>query len=266
MRDTLEGERPDLLEAVVEAVGEDPFPRVGEGTRFDQPAIFCTSLAYYERLGRPTPELFAGHSLGELTALTAAGVLTEEDAVELVAVRGRATDEAAAASAGGMLVLRAGRDQATDIAKRSGLALANDNAPEQVVLSGDDEALEAGEGVADEVGVRAKRLPVSGAFHSPLMQPAVDAFTEALEAVEVAEGTAPVYSCVTCAPFDDVRKRLAEALVSPVRWLEIMQALHAAGARRFLEPGPGRALSGMVSSSLEDVEIVDPESPEAARA
>ncbi len=264
MRDDVERERPDLLEAVVEAVGEDPFARVGEGTRFDQPAIFCAGLAGYERLGRPTPDLFAGHSLGELTALTAAGVLTEEDAVGLVALRGRLTDEAAAAAGGGMLVLRAGRDQAAEIAERSGLALANDNAPEQVVLSGDDEALEAGERVADEAGARAKRLPVAGAFHSPLMEPAVAPFREALEAVDVATGAAPVYSCVTCAPFDDVPQRLAEALVSPVRWLEVMQALHAAGARRFVEPGPGAALSGLLRRSLEDVEIEPPERPDPA--
>ena len=266
MRDDVERERPDLLEAVVEAVGEDPFARVGEGTRFDQPAIFCAGLAGYERLGRPTPELFAGHSLGELTALTAAGVLTEKDAVGLVAARGRATDDAAAAAGGGMLVLKAGRDQAAEIAEGSGLAVANDNAPQQVVLSGDDQALEAGERVAGDAGVRAMRLPVAGAFHSPLMQPAVAPFEEALEAVEIAEGTAPVYSCVTCAPFDDVPKRLAEALVSPVRWLEVMQALHAAGARRFVEPGPGSALSGMVRRSLEDVEVEGPEPPEAAGA
>ncbi|MDQ3720510.1 MAG: ACP S-malonyltransferase [Actinomycetota bacterium] len=266
MRRDVERERPDLLEAVIEAVGEDPFERVGEGTRFDQPAIFCAGLAGYERLGRPTPELFAGHSLGELTALTAAGVLAEEDAVGLVALRGRLTDEAAAAAGGGMLVLRAGREQAGEIAERSGLALANDNAPEQVVLSGDDEALEAGERVADEAGVRAKRLPVAGAFHSPLMEPAVAPFKEAVDAVEIAAGTAPVFSCVTCAPFDDVPFRLSEALVSPVRWLEIMKALHGAGARRFVEPGPGSALSGLLRRTLDDVEIEGPERPDPADA
>jgi len=267
MRDVVERERPDLLDAVAQAVGEDPFPRVGEGTRFDQPAIFCTGLACYEGLGRPTPELFAGHSLGELTALTAAGVLSEKDAVGLVALRGRATDEAAAAAGGGMLVLRAGHDQAAEIAEGSGLAIANDNSPQQVVLSGDDQALEAGERVADEAGVRAKRLPVAGAFHSPSMRPAVAPFGEALDAVQIAEGSAPVYSCVTCAPFDDVRMRLTQALVSPVRWLETMQALHSAGARQFVEPGPGSALSGLVRQSLDDVEVIDaPERPETARA
>jgi len=266
MRDAVEDERPDLLEALVEAVGEDPFARVGEGTRFDQPAIFCASLAGYERLGRPVPEMFAGHSLGEITALTAAGVLSEDDAVRLVAIRGRTTEEAADAGGGGMLVLRAGHEQAAEIAERSGLSLANDNDPKQVVLSGDEQALEAGQRAAEEAGVRAKQLPVAGAFHSPLMRPAVDPFREALDAVEIAEGTAPVYSCVTCAPFDDVPKRLAEALISPVRWLETMKALHSAGARRFVEPGPGNALSGMLRRSLEDVEVEGPERPEAARA
>ena len=266
MRDSVERDRPDLLETVAEAVGEDPFPRVGEGTRFDQPAIFCASLAAYERLGRPIPQLFAGHSFGELTALTAAGVLSEEAGLEVVAARGRVTEEAAEAAGGGMLVLRAGRDQASEIAERSGLALANDNAPEQVVLSGDEEALEVARGLAEEAGVKAKQLPVAGAFHSPAMQPAVDSFTEALDAVEIREGTAPVYSCVICAPFDDVRKRLAEALVNPVRWLETMQALHDAGVRRFVEPGPGNVLSGMVRRSLEDVEVETAESSGAAHA
>ena len=179
---------PDLLDAVSEMVGEDPFARVGEGTRFDQPAIFCAGLAAYERLGRPVPAFFAGHSLGELTALVAAGVLSEDDGLRLVALRGMLSDQAAERSKGGMLVLRTGRDVACCLAERSGLAVANDNAPEQVVLSGPDAALRAGEQEAESAGLRAKRLPVAGAFHSPAMRPAVPGFGEAAVRDAAAQG------------------------------------------------------------------------------
>lgn len=266
MREHVERDRPDLLEAVDAVMGEDPFARVGEGTRFDQPAIFCAGLAAYERLGRPVPAFFAGHSLGELTALVAARVLDEEDGLRLVALRGRLSDEAAGRSKGGMLVLRTGRDVACSVAERAGLSVANDNAPEQVVLSGPDAALRAGEQEAELSGLRAKRLPVAGAFHSPAMRPAVSGFREALGETPLHKGTAPVFSCVTRAPFDDVPYRLAQALVSQVRWRETLLALRAAGARRFIEPGPGKTLAGLVRRCLPDAEMVAPEELEAARA
>ncbi len=266
MREQVERDRPDLLEAVDQMVGEDPFARVGEGTRFDQPAIFCAGLAAYERLGRPVPAFFAGHSLGELTALVAAGVLSEDDGLRLVALRGMLSDQAAERSKGGMLALRTGRDIAGCLAQRSGLSVANDNAPEQVVLSGSDAALRAGEQEAESAGLRGKRLPVAGAFHSPAMRPAVPAFGEALTETPLSKGSAPVFSCVTRAPFDDVPYRLAQALVCQVRWRETLLALRAAGARRFIEPGPGKTLAGLVRRCLPDAEMVAPEDLEAARA
>src|SRR4051812_41856718 len=94
MREQVERLRPDLLELAADAVGEDPFARLGEDTRFDQPAIFCASLAGFEALGRPEPDFFAGHSLGEIAALVAAGALAEPDGVALVAERGRLMSEA----------------------------------------------------------------------------------------------------------------------------------------------------------------------------
>src|SRR5262245_29590937 len=106
MRDEVARERPDLLEIAVEVVGEDPFPRVEEGTRYAQPAIFCASLAGWAGLGRPLGEYMAGHSLGELAALVAAGSLDERDGLELVALRGRLMQEAGeTAGDGGMLAL-----------------------------------------------------------------------------------------------------------------------------------------------------------------
>lgn len=155
-----------------------------------------------------------------------------------------------------MLAIRAGREQAEPIADRHGLAVANDNSPAQVVLSGPLPGIEAAEAEAGEEGMRAKRLPITGAFHSPLMADAVEPFLSFLQDVELRAPRAPVFSCVTAAPFDDVRKRLAEALVKPVRWVEVLHALYAAGGRRFEETGPAKALAGLARRTLEGVEIV----------
>lgn len=259
MAETVARLRPDLLEMAAVAVGEDPFARVGEGTRFDQPAIYCAALAGLERAGRPKADLYAGHSLGEITALVAAGALSDSDGLRLVAERGRLMETTAARTGGAMLAIQAGREQAAPIAERHGLAVANDNAPAQVVLSGPLEGIEAAEAEAREDGMRAKQLPITGAFHSPLMADAVEPFLTFLAEIELRTPRAPVFSCVTAAPFDDVRKRLAEALVKPVRWVEVLHALHAAGGRRFEETGPGRVLAGLVRRTLEDVEIVGAE-------
>jgi [acyl-carrier-protein] S-malonyltransferase len=263
MREAVERERPDLLELAHELVGEDPFKRVGQGTRFDQPAIYSASLAGFERLGRPEAAFYAGHSLGEIAALAAAGALSEADGLGVVAERGRLMQLASERADGGMVALRAGASQAAGVADRAGACVANDNAPDQVVLSASEDALGAVERLARESGLRAKRLPVRGAFHSPLLEPVLPEFRAALEAIEVGRPRVPVLSCVTAAPFDDVRARLAEALVRPVRWLAVMRALHAAGVRRFVETGPGRVLAGLVRRSLPDVEVL---APEAARA
>lgn len=259
--------RPDLVERVTAVVGEDPFARVADGTRFAQPAIFCAAIAGFERLGCPDADLYAGHSLGEITALVAAGALSEEDGLAIVAERGRLMDRAAVESPGGMLVVRAERGEAEDLAERHDLVVANDNAPKQIVLSGPSAGIEAAEAEASEAGLRAKRLPVAGAFHSPVLEPVVEPFLAALREIEVRNPRAPVYSCVTAAPFpDDPRDCLSKALVSPVRWVEVLHALHAAGGRSFVETGPGKVLSGLVTRTLDDVEVTAPEPAEAARA
>ena len=266
MAETTARLRPDLIELASDAVGEDPFPRVEESTRFAQPAIYCAALAGLERLGRPDADFYAGHSLGEITALAAAGALSEEDGLRLVAERGRLMDAAAAQNGGAMLAISAGREEAAPIAERHGLAVANDNAPAQVVLSGPEEGVEAAVAECREQGMRAKRLPVAGAFHSPLMTEKVEPFLSSLRELELREPRAPVYSCVTAAPFDDVPKRLSEALVEAVRWVEVLHALHDAGGRRFTETGPGKVLGGLVRRTLEDVEVTTPEPAGAASA
>jgi len=256
MVETVARLRPDLLELAAEVVGEDPFARVGDGTRFDQPAIYCAALAGFERAGCPEADFYAGHSMGEITALAAAGALSDEDGLRLVAERGRLMETTAARTGGAMLAIKAGRDEAAPVAERHGLAVANDNSPQQVVLSGPLPDIEAAEAEAGKEGMRAKRLPITGAFHSPLMADAVEPFLSFLQDIELRAPRAPVFSCVTAAPFDDVPERLSQALVKPVRWVEVQHALYAAGGRRFQETGPGKALAGLARRTLEGVEIV----------
>jgi acyl transferase domain-containing protein len=259
MRDVVARERPDLLEAVVAAVGEDPFARAGDGTRFAQPAIFCASLAGWHALGRPAGEFMAGHSLGELAALVAAGALAEPDGVKLVALRGRLMDEAGRrAGDGGMVaVLGAGAaDHALEVALAHDLVVANDNSPQQVVLSGARSQLPAAVQHAKDLGLRAMELDVTGAFHSPMMASAVPEFAAALAATEFSTPGVTVLSAVTARAFEDPVRELTDALTMPVRWRETMLAAAELGAGRFVEVGPGRVLTGLVKRTLSDVELV----------
>jgi [acyl-carrier-protein] S-malonyltransferase len=265
MRELVERLRPDLLELAPEAVGEDPFERVDDGTRWAQPAIFCAALAGWEQLkDDPRPGFLAGHSLGEVTALAAAGALSDADALRLVAARGRLMQEAG--GEGGMMAVRAPVSEIGETAARHGLAVANDNSPEQVVLSGPDPGLEAAVAELRERKVRAKRLPVRGAFHSPTMEKALPSFRAELDQVDFREPEVPVFCCVTAEPFDDPRERLAQALTNPVRWVEVLRRLRERGVERFVETGPGKVLTGLVRRSLEGVEAESPVRLEAVHA
>ena len=270
MREIVERSRPDLLEVATEEVGPDLFERAADGTRWAQPAIYCASLAGWEQLReRVSPDLMAGHSLGEIGALVAAGALEAEDGLRLVAARGRLMQEAAEETGdGGMIAVRARGDRTPihEVAEATGLSVANDNAPDQLVLSGANDALDTAEAELAERKVRAKRLPVAGAFHSPLMQPAVEPFRQLVDEVEVREPRVPVLSCVTAEPFDYIRTRLVEAITSPVRWLEVMQELERRGAGSFVETGPGRVLTNLVRKSLDGVEAEAPLALETANA
>ena len=241
MRDDVANALPDLLAQCIELVGEDPFERVDESTRFAQPAIFCAGIAGWTKLD-VEPAMAAGHSLGEFGALVAAGVLSSEDALRLVVLRGRLMAEAD--DTGSMLALLGGTpDDALAIAASAEVTVANDNATGQVVLSGDRAKLAEAEEAAREYGVRAMPLDVAGAFHSPSMEPAVKPFRAALDEVELGTPKFPVYSCSTAAPFTDVRAELTSALTRPVLWRETFQAMIAAGAEDFVETGPGNVLS-----------------------
>lgn len=262
MRAVVERVRPDLLELCHEELGLDPFEHVAEGTHMAQPAIYCASLAGWSLVGDANVSYMAGHSLGEFAALVAAGSMSERDGLRLVALRGKLMHRA---TGGGMMAVGAPVEVASELARRFGLTLANDNSPEQVVLSGDADAVDAACNQAKVEGLRAARLRVSGAFHSPAMGTVAPALEQALGAIDLQEPGVPVFSGVTAAPFDDVRTRLVEGLTSPVRWREIMLSLHERGVTRFLEVGPGRVLTGLVRKTLDGVET-EIVSEEAARA
>ena len=239
-----------LLERGLERLGEDPFARLDEGTRWQQPALFLVSVAAWDE-ARPEAAAAAGHSLGEYAALHAAGVLGFEDALALVDVRARAMADAGAARPGGMVAMLGGEEEdVRALAERHGLTVANDNAPGQLVLSGARDAVRAAAQEAREAGARARELPVSGAFHSPLMEPAAEALRAALAEVEPGPAQVPVWSNGTARPFGDVREELAANLLRPVRWRETIVALHDGGVEDFVELGPGRALTGMVRRTV----------------
>jgi [acyl-carrier-protein] S-malonyltransferase len=265
MREQVEARRPDLLELARSEVSDDLFERAADGTRWAQPAIFCAALAGYEVLkDRYDADLMAGHSLGEITALVAADAIDAADGLRLVAARGRLMQEA---RGGGMLAVRV-RERAPveEVAAATDLTIANDNAPDQLVLSGSLEALDQAEELLRERKVRAKRLPVGGAFHSPLMEPAVAPFREIVEQVDFGDPRVPVLSCVSAAPFDDIPVQLVAALTHPVRWTGVMGTLSELGATTFVETGPGKVLTNLVRKSLDGVEAEAPLTMEAAGA
>jgi [acyl-carrier-protein] S-malonyltransferase len=223
-----------------------------------QPAILVHSVAAYrlvqERLG--PVGLAAGHSLGEFSAWVAAGTLDFAAAVRTVRRRGELMLAAGQERPGAMAALLGAEDAAVerlcaDAAAAGGDCVpANYNAPGQLVISGDVAAIERALELAKGAGARrAVRLNVSGAFHSPLMQPAVAGLAEQLDSVHFAEPTFPVVSNVTAAPVSvaaEAKRLLVEQLTSPVRWTASVQAMLDAGVDDFVEFGPGNVLGGLV--------------------
>ena len=234
-------------------------------TKFTQPAIFVHSVALFETLDIK-PDMAAGHSLGEFSALASVGALEFKSALELVALRGSLMQEAGQQNEGTMAaVIGLGDDLIDQICREASelsgkpVVPANYNCPGQLVISGDTDAVKKAVDLAKEKGCRlAKMLPVSGAFHSPLMKPAVQGLKEKLGKVDIDKPKCPVYANFTAEPTTDseeIRKNLVNQLTNPVKWTSTLQNMNAQGATEFIEVGPGKVLQGLVKRTLKDVEI-----------
>jgi [acyl-carrier-protein] S-malonyltransferase len=251
-----------VLDQEVVSLLVDTDPARLRHTREAQLAVFLTSLLAWESTRDTLGDItaFAGHSLGQLTALTAAGVLAFDDAVRLVARRGELTQTAADASGGGMAALL-GADEAQAAgacaAAPDACWLANDNAPGQVVVAGTEAGLETATEAARALGVRkVVRLDVDGAFHTPLMRSAADGLGEAMAGMAFQFPSVPVVSnadAAACTDGDGWRTRLVDHLVRPVQWRRSLDTLVDLGADTLVELGPGRVLTGLARKCRPDV-------------
>ena len=223
-------------------------------TKVTQPAIFLHSTILAKLLGSNfQPEMVAGHSLGEISALTAAGVLAFEDGLKLVSKRALAMQAACEAEPSTMAaILGLENEVVEDICgKIDGIVVAaNYNCPGQLVISGAVDAVnEACEQLTEAGARRALVLPVGGAFHSPLMEPARAELANAIEATTFNTPICPVYQNVTASAItspDDIKKNLVAQLTAPVRWTQTMQQMISDGVSSFTEVGPGKVLQGLV--------------------
>ncbi|MFL5885292.1 MAG: ACP S-malonyltransferase, partial [Thermoleophilaceae bacterium] len=237
-----------------------------------QPALFATSLALDElaRQAGVRPAFVAGHSLGEWTAAVAAGALQLEDGMRLVCERGRLMAAAQEERPGSMAALGGLADgdlkKLCEDASADGVVVpANFNSPGQVVISGDSAAVARAMELAREAGGRAMPLRVGAAFHSPLMEDAHARLRELLEDVEVRDAEVPIAANARGALVsggDEVRAALVEQIVSPVRWVDCVQALAAAGCRHMVELGPGRVLTGLARKIDATLDVTQVDSPD----
>jgi [acyl-carrier-protein] S-malonyltransferase len=261
-RPLVESQCAGLYRRARSLLGADPFERADDSTRYAQPAIYLASLAGWRACAQTglTPYAFAGHSLGEIAALAAAGALAPEEGLELVVMRARLMEEASACAPGGMIAILKGTvEQAEEIALHNHVHVANYNAPGQTVLSGDLDGLDGAAREAREQGLRTLRLNVSGAFHSPALSSVRQRFGEALSAAGFVRPSAPVLSSMTASPFVSPATELAAALTKPVRWSETMLALERLGAGAYLDVGPDRVLQRLAPRNLSDPELIDRE-------
>ena len=232
-------------------------------TKVTQPAVFLHSVVAQRLMTIERPDMVAGHSLGEFSALVACGALRFEDAVLLVSARAQAMQAACEANPGTMAaVLGLPDEQVDEICKnhKDGVVVAaNFNCPGQIVISGEVEAINAVCVTLKEAGARrALRLPVGGAFHSPLMAPAAEALAEAINKTEFRKPFCPIYQNVTAKASmepETIRENLLKQLTAPVRWTQSVQNMIADGADTFYEFGPGDVLKGLIRKINPDVQV-----------
>ena len=236
-------------------------------TKVTQPAVFLHSVISALCLGDDfNPSMVAGHSLGEFSALVAAGALSFEDGLKLVSARALAMQKACEAAPSTMAAIIALPDETIEqvcasISKEGNIVVpANYNCPGQLVISGNIDAInEACEQLKAAGAKRALPLKVGGAFHSPLMQPAKDELQASIEATEFHTPKFPVYQNVDAKPHTDpeeIKKNLIAQLTAPVKWTYEVQNMIADGATEFVECGPGKALQGMIAKIAKGNEAV----------
>ena len=238
-----------------------------KATRVTQPAIFVHSVLLASCLkdgdvingyeGGFNPDMVAGHSLGEFSALTAAGALSFEDGLRLVAIRASAMQKACEIKPSTMAAIIGLSDDVVEktCAEIDGIVVpANYNCPGQLVISGEIEAVDKACAVLKEAGAkRALRLAVGGAFHSPLMEPARVELAEAISRTVISTPVCPVYQNVDAQPSTDpavIKEKLLKQLTSPVRWTQTVLNMHRDGASEFVELGPGAVLQGLIRKCL----------------
>jgi [acyl-carrier-protein] S-malonyltransferase len=273
-----------VFEAVDDALGEKLSTTIFEGpmetltlTENAQPSLMAVSLAAVrvlearDVLVKETAAYVAGHSLGEYSALAAAGSLDVGDAARLLRIRGRAMQAAVPVGSGAMaaligLDLEAARAVAAAAADGMVCAVANDNGAGQAVVSGDKAAVERAVEIAKEKGAkRAVLLPVSAPFHSPLMAPAATEMREALKTVPLRAPSVPVVANVVAGPVTDpeeIRRRLVEQVTGMVRWRESISWLGQEGVTTFVELGAGKVLSGLAKRIVDGAETIAVGTPE----
>lgn len=223
-------------------------------TDITQPAVFLHSVIVAKSQPDFAPDMTAGHSLGEFSALVAAGALSFADGLRLVAARARAMQKACELKPSTMAAIIGLPDEKVEETLKDveGVVVcANYNCPGQIVISGEEEAIDAACKLLTEAGARrALKLKVGGAFHSPLMEPARAELAEAIAATEFHTPTCPVYQNVDAKPHTDpaeIKANLIAQLTAPVRWTHSVQNMIADGATEFTEFGPGKVLQGLIS-------------------
>ena len=226
-------------------------------TNVTQPAVFLHSIIAYRTIGSAKPDMVAGHSLGEFSALVANGTLSFEDALQLVSVRAKAMQKACEQNPSTMAAIL---NLADDVVEKICMEVemetgeivvpANYNCPGQLVISGSVKGIEiACERMKTAGAKRALVLPVGGAFHSPLMEPAKEELQIAIESIKFHSPTCAVYQNVVAKAImdkEEIKQNLIDQLTGAVRWSQSVQAMIAAGASKFTEAGPGKVLQGLV--------------------
>lgn len=259
----------DLMESANEILGFNILSIMFNGadedlkkTEVTQPSIFIHSVAALKAVNGLGAEMVAGHSLGEFSALVANGVLSFDDGLKLVSERAKAMQAACDANPSSMAAILGLEDAKVEeiCSQISGIVVpANYNCPGQLVISGETSAVEEACAKLKEAGAkRALLLPVNGAFHSPLMQPAQERLAAAIEQTKFRKATIPVYQNITTTAVtnpEEIKQNLIAQLTGPVKWTQSVQNMIKDGANNFVEVGPGKTLQGLIKKIDSSVDV-----------